>query len=953
MIAFGKIKKLLAKAKNADQAVVSKAETGLSKAVGFIAKTRIKSQGGVQKDEDWLLAGDKDKFAEARYGVKRNSDGTIDHNGSRFPHLTQEVPEDLRHSLDWNGRTPDGQFMWWTGYSNITQEDGRNIETSAVRTGVRVGQAAGLFALALGLSTNLKWPGMPVAPWDAAWMTDLPLSTKIHVWSSGVAVYAADAIGKVTELLSSNVWPITACLTLSALVFAMSTGSATAISLNKVIGPWKHSLTFVLTMPSQDSHYHWRFERKKTAAMMVKYANSIGQALGWRKHLPLFKLGETTGLLGWRGDPGAPYAGQEVCLDGISIRQNIYTGGGTGSGKTRDLLLPLAKTYFESDFRERDSEGNIIRDHKAGMLALDGKGKIAFDLPKVIPEHRMADVKLVGTEDGLNVMDVTRGMSISEVVELYILLAKQKAGVVDNEQWIKGSGNALGHSGYFGKLLESRKVTIGGKDPWLNREYSPSSLMGMVAIALETSLNFGIGTWVMKQLQNGVSFDTHVIDAARFFTGEWKEMAVETRSSYISNISNTFGDLAANKRLAERFASGETKKYPTVNIEDIFDGKILLLGLSEIADGPAGKTIANFIKQRAYLLAQKRLAESSKAIELLGRVDDCRQNLVSLQKRATALMELEILLQDVEFAESGADLDSMMKETVAIFRKRFPAEKRFDLRNMKWVNERAYSGVENKIASFTDDVQTMAFNSEEGAKLLKHYQEVADAPLTSSCMVMIDEYQDYITDGDGGKADTTFLAKCRETGMFLVVATQTVHALSKNIGHVKAMELMANFTTKIFFKTDDPDNAEFIIKSAGSAFQSRPYAANLFPNFTQLLDAIGNALVPPPLARFIGGLWPSLHTTINDQDVFHCVTQDIEVGTKADLSSNIDHDQQNVNEGRNRLVAMEDAQKTEMKEGSVQPLVTMNDIVDFEEGYAFVIWNRAGTTRRDFVYLRK
>src|SRR5690606_25490828 len=119
-------------------------------------------------------------------------------------------------------------------------------------------------------------------------------------------------------------------------------------------------------------------------------------------------------------------------------------------------------------------------------------------------------------------------------------------------------------------------------------------------------------------------------------------------------------------------------------IEELFEGKILLLAFSEIVDGIAGKTIANFIKQRAYLMAQRRLAESSKAEELLSRVKDCKENYDVLLARSNDLNQLEVAMQAIQFGEENANPDALAKD----FTKFFPDEEFVGIHRARRVMQR-------------------------------------------------------------------------------------------------------------------------------------------------------------------------------------------------------------------------------------------------------------------------
>lgn len=911
----------------------------------------------------YLISGRRDKFAEAVYGIKyKKDDGDIDHDAGPFSWIARPVPKDLRRSILWNGRLPDGREKYWLSYNNVTEEDEADLRNGATKTGVRFAAILASATFLFGISCSASLPTLP-SPAYGDWISALPPMQQFHAYASGTAVFTIDVIGKLLEFLTSNAWPVVGSAILSAATFAFSLPAGTALALSRSLEQYKGDLTFELSKPSQDSMHLWEGATIKRLDQMKVYARAVREALGWRKNQPLLRLGIASGGLKWKGLESAPECGQDVCVDGISMRSNVVIMGTTGAGKTRDALKPFAKIFMETDWDNRDEVGHFMREHKAGMVVLDGKGKLAYDIMSIVPKDKLGNVRLITTENGGWVMDITAGLTIPEIGELYFLLAKQKAGSVETLTWIEGSMNAFMAAGNLGKVVKTERLIVEGKDLWANRNCQPTSILGMYAIATEMKLNQAIAKHVLDEVDRGRVYDQSIIDAARWFAGYWQELAPETRGSFVSNISTTFGDLVANKRLAEMFASGETGKYPTVKIEECLEGKYLLVALSEITDGKAGLLVANFIKHRGYFLAQKRLAEASRATELLKRVDACKENYVKLHTRSGNLNRLELMLQDIEFPETDADVVKLEAEAVALFQKHFPKEKTFSLARMKLVVHRDLDNIESILTSFTEEVHLLAFpepdNLQESLELAQYYRDAIDAPMLASCAMIIDEFQDYVTTGDGGKSDATFINKARETGMFLVTATQSMSAISRKIGHDETKNMMTNFGNKIIFRTDDTETREYCVQIAGSAFQSKPYSKNLYANATQQLGLINREKIEPVTTRLKSLFWPNLKSTIGSDDPFYCDVQKVDVGAKAELTpeqwkriTQGRGDKVGVFEFKSQKIQEEEAIEKQVTSGSEQPLITVNDLEDYEQGYAFVMWNRAGITRKDFVDMR-
>jgi hypothetical protein len=261
-----------------------------------------------------------------------------------------------------------------------------------------------------------------------------------------------------------------------------------------------------------------------------------------------------------------------------------------------------------------------------------------------------------------------------------------------------------------------------------------------------------------------------------------------------------------------------------------------------------------------------------------------------------------------------------------------------------------------RLLGFTKEVKSIALPEQGGelrAKIrLSELHREAVMTKKTSCLCMIDEYQNFATVGDGGTGCSSFLNVARSTGLFVVAATQSVHALNMALGYPAAKNIMNNFVSKIFFQTSDPETHEYITQIGESGWQSLTYAPNLYSNYTQVLEDVSDEWVEPPTTPVTSAMWPSLRLSVDDRyDSFFRQIDEIDLGTKSQIDGfNLDHKDQNVNEQRNRLIAKEDAMREEIRAGEVKPYVTVSDLEGLSLGYAYCIIDRGGKPVKDFAF---
>ena len=520
-----------------------------------------------------------------------------------------------------------------------------------------------------------------------------------------------------------------------------------------------------------------------------------------------------------------------------------------------------------------------------------------------------------------------------EVADQFLLIATQIQGADGNSgKWLSGAANAVKHGAFLAQYLESLPAKDLA-DIWKGRPYKPYSLLGLLAMTTEAGLYESVSKAILDKFDEGMrSISSDVIAAARFFTETWIGYAPETRSSYQSNITDTLGQLSGTKKLEDKFASGRIEGVAFVDLDQAFEGKIIGVGLSGTEDSKPGLIVANWIKSRLYILAQRRITQAAKADEMLKRVVECQRIYKDLSKR------------EVELTLLRSNLSHGLVDAVEAFKLQFPTDNTNDVDEMTQIVSSEIRRISMEMKPFTREVRDHAFGRD--GKKMKELERIRDLPTTSSVMCMIDEYQSFVTVGEGGKADSSFLNVARASGVFVCAASQSLQGIYQSVGVISGDNIMNNMVSKIAFPTKDPATQKYFIELAGTGWRGMTYAQNFFSGFARL-------------SRFFGygkREVPAVHTSKPDfrnmvlDDVLDIQFQETYVGEKSNTSVSSEGDEHGFVR-HSRHVEKEAAIKEEHQAGAEMPYVGVTDLTSIDQGRAFCFISRAGRVRMDFVKL--
>jgi hypothetical protein len=535
------------------------------------------------KHGDPLLNGNLLAYAEEEYPR------------DKFPTAWEDIPDDVRHELIWDGRLLNGKRVAELAKAEITDEI---VGKALTRSGVHA------FALTLMIASITMYFYAIEGGRGIGGLLGAHTPFPSWAWDSGAMLPVASWL--LLTVLERFMFLVQLSITTGLLFFAFpifwffAFAAAMNSAWNSASGPYR--------VATRDSEVFWKSNKLTRENQYKAYCREVQNACYRLKDQPIIPVGEATGLIRGRGDMEAPDRGTMISFDGESIRQGVFVFGGTGSGKTRLVIRPL----FERLMNAVWGPG-----HKIGAYVTDGKGTLWKDLAPVVA-HRN-DIAIIGTAEDQFGLDLCQGMSPLEISTTFKAVAGQLQGASKEDFWPESASLLLMHSATLARALQ---MSEGLCEVWKQkRSCMPYSLIGIAQIASNTDLlqqcfdEFKKMADILDEDEaNGVVVDPEIISvmtaadqSIQWLSGTHLKQGDNTRGSVVANVSSVLGKLSGAPDITERFCSGAYKKM--VDVDHALKGGILFIAVGETEHGMAGKVVTCWLKTRLYIMARRRLID--------------------------------------------------------------------------------------------------------------------------------------------------------------------------------------------------------------------------------------------------------------------------------------------------------------------------------------------------------
>jgi hypothetical protein len=520
-----------------------------------------------------------------------------------YPELYAPVPGDIVRPVYEDGRLLGGVPISWLA--------DREMTARAYQLFMRTGLVAGIVMIVL-----LIVPIIVMGAIDLGALISLYSSGRREIvehWPGAQALVLSD---QATQEMYAKVWGTELVNLLNSLIHYLPAQTMMAFGVFLLTGlmmldDWFDTKSAPYQLVTKDAAVRWPFRIETRNLVRQTYLRQIALATGRLKDSATYLIGHATGTLRTRGDLAAPTRGQPVMLDEESIFQHLLVFGGTGEGKTTAILKPLMR--------------QVLANPAFGAFISDAKGVLWRDAQKVAKDvNRSTDVILVGTGKGQSGVNIVSGLTPSQVSAALRSVLTQIGNTGNDSFWPDMAASIVRHMLTLGRGYAQ---TDGGRAE-LKNGLSPYSLWWAYQAVLRSDLVKAaiaevreVHNALVEKVQAATTKDeitnllaideqllpTELVDTICYLDSAWRDMAPETKTGIIANVTQLLDGFASSSVLRERFASGIDANC--ISMRQALDGKIVVNALSSIEDGLPARLVSILIKTSLYREARQREAQ--------------------------------------------------------------------------------------------------------------------------------------------------------------------------------------------------------------------------------------------------------------------------------------------------------------------------------------------------------
>lgn len=537
-----------------------------------------------------LVRGDRRDYAERVWAP------------SAYPDLYGAVPADLVRPPWEDGRLLGGVPVTWLADRHLT--DG------AFRAAVRAGFKAGVLVLLLALLLLIFGTLLSIVAFFPAllhgqrpvleqWPGEDPV--RASAWSL-LAANLGHAVGDLARNLGA------ALVNLPAAAIG-ATGVGILIALLLLRG-WMAEQSAPYELVTKDADVRWPRRIESRNLLRETYRRQLRHVADrGLDRQATFRVGTATGTLRVRGDLAAPLAGQPLLLDSESLFQHMLVFGGTGEGKTRGLLRPLMR--------------QVLADRRFGALVMDAKGELWREALKIAREiGREDDVVLIGAGAGEAGVNLTADLTPAQIAATMRSVLEQIGSGRNDSFWPLMATTVLRHMLTIGRgyaLTEpgAAEATKGLHPYSLWWAYQAVLRADLANAAIDhINATFGLLREQAGEEPGAASgllakakamMSPELRDSVAYIQSAWRDMAEETKTGIVANVTNLMDGFGSSPVLRERFASGRSEG--TIGVRAALEGKIVLVTLSSVEDGLPARLSTLLLKTSLYREARRRETE--------------------------------------------------------------------------------------------------------------------------------------------------------------------------------------------------------------------------------------------------------------------------------------------------------------------------------------------------------
>lgn len=625
---------------------------------------------------------------------------------------------------------------------------------------------------------------------------------------------------------------------------------------------WNRAKPLNLILPDQYSkeavvRFKYRIEDRNRERQAYEKQLS---AIRTYDRTPTLKLGYATGDFRFRGHIASPHRGQEMRISLNDLHQNMIILGGTGAGKTRNVIKPILSQLMDLRITEASKPNGM----QVSFFNTDSKGVLHVEVRTLAEEKGIAhDLMVIGcnseTEYAIDLLD---GLSPQQVADIIKSVAAQ-SGAGGDDFWQDLAANTILNFAILAFAVSRLRLKV---DAERSDGVNPYSLLFIYDAILSKEVASALSNEAIDGMQD---LDSNVVDvdqiqgAVLYVETQWINLVPETKAGILANVTRLLGGFkSGDLRIRDAFARGNSPRQ--LRVQD-FWGKLISVNLPVQVYGLPATLVNVFIKSRLFMHAIRRQAENETRRKVIE--DEALRLAFDPLFEGWPMLELPVskLEQEVN-VEIAMSIDQrLLIENYKTAGKRLVEEALrlplIELRADEWYREDepvSDAASVERLCSLIPDLTEkerariiplateweLALESLQEAKIpeMRRRATLAEIAKNSSLMevaetsirslveeweslnfelernklyFVADEYQDLITVGGGSVPnDSTFWNVARSTGTTGIIATQSVSSLEKKIDSSgdgkQTLNFLANMRTKIILQVEDPKTMQYI-----------------------------------------------------------------------------------------------------------------------------------------------
>jgi hypothetical protein len=347
-------------------------------------------------------------------------------------------------------------------------------------------------------------------------------------------------------------------------------------------------------------------------------------------HQPLINIGVSTGLTRSRGFSSGLEEDVTYRLPMTNLFQNTIVLGGTGSGKTATVLLPIIRQVFRFKALGQLKE--------MGWYVTDSKGVLWEDVLSVAIQEGFGaeNVIVIGSAPGNYGCNITKGILPVQLTNWIDTIAK-----MSGRQSEGGSGFYKAMSSYWGTQFANIAWAYSHSIPGAAYQQRTGSDPYCLKFIFELATNDEFLDEVIMEIQgeiNGgrmvsdVVANADLIESMRLVNTKWQDLekAKETKTNIQATLISDLGPLLSNGQMSRLFFEGrdnlvvvdehgqeilgddgypifiENQGISYADVDFCFQGKGVCINVSSERDGEAGSCVLKMLASRFRILSGDR-----------------------------------------------------------------------------------------------------------------------------------------------------------------------------------------------------------------------------------------------------------------------------------------------------------------------------------------------------------